>query len=87
MESSTITRSLLYTYNRRNKEYRSIAQEVEGIIPEAVSYNSQSDVKGVNYCNMVGLLINAIKEQQEIIESQGKTIENILSILSRNNIT
>ena len=63
-----------------------IAQEVEGIIPEVVSYNDKNDTKGVNYSNMVAVLINAIKEQQEIIESQGKTIENILSILSRNNI-
>jgi hypothetical protein len=63
-----------------------IAQEVEGIIPEVVSYNDKNDTKGVNYSNIVAVLINAIKEQQEIIDSQGKTIENILSILSRNNI-
>lgn len=63
-----------------------IAQEVEGIIPEVVSYNEESQLKGINYNNMVGLLINAIKEQQEIIENQGNQLKNIIDILNRNNI-
>lgn len=63
-----------------------IAQEVEGVIPEVVSYNKEKDLKGVNYNSLVGLLINAIKEQQEIIENQGNQIKNILDILNRNNI-
>lgn len=63
-----------------------IAQEVEGIIPEVVSYNETSQLKGINYNNMVGLLINAIKEQQEIIENQGNQLKNIIDILNRNNI-
>lgn len=63
-----------------------IAQEVEGIIPEVVSYNEMSQLKGINYNNMVGLLINAIKEQQEIIENQGNQLKNIIDILNRNNI-
>ena len=54
-----------------------IAQEVEGIIPEVVNYNERTDMKGVNYANLTALLINAIKEQQEIIEAQNDRISKI----------
>jgi len=45
-----------------------IAQEVNEILPEAVSYASDIDEYGVKYGNIVGLLIEAIKEQQSEIE-------------------
>jgi hypothetical protein len=45
-----------------------IAQEVENILPELVETNSNG-IKSVNYSNMVGLLIEAIKEQQIRIEN------------------
>jgi hypothetical protein len=46
-----------------------IAQEVEKIIPEVV-YGDE--IKSVAYANMVGLLIEAIKEQQKEIEELKK---------------
>jgi hypothetical protein len=55
-----------------------IAQEVEHIIPEIVSENDNG-VKGVCYNGLIGLLINAMKEQQE-------EINNLKDILRRNNI-
>jgi hypothetical protein len=48
-----------------------IAQEVEKIIPEVV-YGDE--IKSVAYGNLVGLLIEAIKEQQKEIEELKKTI-------------
>jgi hypothetical protein len=48
-----------------------IAQEVEKIIPEVVYGN---EIKSVAYGNLVGLLIEAIKEQQKEIEELKKTI-------------
>jgi len=63
-----------------------IAQETEYIIPEAVRYNEHTDTKGISYGNLTALLINAIKEQQEIIDKQEKQIENIMYILSRNSL-
>jgi hypothetical protein len=48
-----------------------IAQEVEKIIPEVV-YGDET--KSVAYGNLVGLLIEAIKEQQKEIEELKKTI-------------
>jgi hypothetical protein len=44
-----------------------IAQEVEQVLPEVVSTNKDGE-KSVNYGNIVGLLIEAIKEQQVQID-------------------
>jgi hypothetical protein len=43
-----------------------IAQEVEKVIPELVE--TDNGIKSVSYSNMIGLLIEAIKEQQNQIE-------------------
>jgi hypothetical protein len=43
-----------------------IAQEVEKVLPEVVSEDNEG-IKNVAYGNMVGLLIEAIKEQQKEI--------------------
>ena len=55
-----------------------IAQEVEKVLPELVK---DGEVKSVNYANMVAVLIEAIKEQQAIIEKQGQQIEKILRFI------
>ena len=43
-----------------------IAQEVEEVLPEVV-YTDSDGMKSVSYGSIIGLLIEAIKEQQEII--------------------
>ena len=48
-----------------------IAQEVEKIVPEVVYGN---EIKSVAYANLVGLLIEAIKEQQKEIEHLKKNL-------------
>lgn len=53
-----------------------IAQEVEKIIPEVVGENPDG-YKGVQYGNIVGLLIEAIKEQQEQIDTLKKEINEL----------
>ena len=46
-----------------------IAQEVQKVIPEAVTYNKDNNSYGVKYGNLVGLLINAVKElEQRVVE-------------------
>lgn len=45
-----------------------IAQEVEKVLPEVVKENEETGIKSVAYGNMVGLLIEAIKEQQTQID-------------------
>lgn len=57
-------------YNKINESKKSIgviAQEVEKIIPQVVS-DDEEGMKSVAYGNMVGLLIEAIKEQQQQID-------------------
>jgi hypothetical protein len=55
-----------------------IAQEVEAAgVTEVVKYDEENDVKSVAYGNMVGLLIEAIKEQQDQIEQLKTTIEDM----------
>ncbi len=53
-----------------------IAQEVEKIIPEVVGENPDG-YKGVQYGNIVGLLIEAIKEQQKQIEELKEKVNEI----------
>lgn len=66
------------TYTRKDLDTNDrhtgiIAQEVEKVLPEAVSTNEEG-IKSVAYGNMVGLLIEAIKEQQKQIDSLNKII-------------
>ena len=50
-----------------------IAQEVEKVLPELVE-TGDDGLKRVNYSNMIGLLIEAIKEQQVRIEELERKI-------------
>jgi hypothetical protein len=56
-------------YNRiddenKKKQTGVIAQEMEQVLPEVVNYASDVDEYSVAYGNIVGVLIEAIKEQQ-----------------------
>ncbi len=53
-----------------------IAQEVEEVLPEVVATRDDG-TKAVRYDKMVGLLIEAIKEQQSQIDSLKQTIEEL----------
>jgi putative lipoic acid-binding regulatory protein len=82
----TLTNSLNKVLQMRGVEYDRIdmdnkhqigviAQEVEEIIPELVS---ESDgIKNVSYGNITALLIEAIKEQQDQINTLKQEIENL----------
>ena len=52
-----------------------IAQEVESVLPEVVSETNGK--KSVAYGNMVGLLIEAVKEQQATIDALAKRVEEL----------
>jgi hypothetical protein len=53
-----------------------IAQEVEEVIPEVVN-TAPDGFKSVEYANLVAVLIEAVKEQQKIIEEQNSKIAAI----------
>ena len=64
------------TFNMIGEKIRStgiIAQDVEKVLPEAVA---NGEFKSVAYGSMVGLLIEAIKEQQTQIDDLKKEIQN-----------
>lgn len=70
-----------YTYNWKKAPNRSkdlqigvLAQEVQAIFPELTT-TKENGVIGVNYIGLVPVLIEATKEQQSIIESQKKELE------------
>lgn len=54
-----------------------IAQEVEQIFPELVFTNEVDGYKGVNYAEMSAVLVEAIKEQQTVIEKQQEEINSL----------
>lgn len=70
-----------YTFNKVNHEKRMtgvIAQEVLAVLPEAVNgegTGEDDDYYSVSYGNMVGLLIEAIKEQQTQIDDLKAQVE------------
>lgn len=51
-----------------------IAQEMNEILPEVVTYAADTDEYGVSYGNIVGVLIEAIKEQQKQIDDLKKRL-------------
>lgn len=66
-------------YNRVGEEDQKIgviAQEVEKILPEVVSEHDNG-IKSVSYGNMVGILIEAIKEQQNKIDDLVARIDEL----------
>jgi hypothetical protein len=54
-----------------------IAQEVEEFLPEAVTLNGNKDYKTIRYSEMIGLLIEGIKEQNTLIQNLQSEIESI----------
>jgi hypothetical protein len=70
------------SYNRTDIEDKStkigfIAQEVEKIVPEVVTYDKKQDRYGVSYGNITALLVEAIKEQQIKIDNLTIEVENL----------
>lgn len=56
-----------------------IAQELQQVVPEAV-YQEENDPEarlGVNYAELVPVLIQAIQEQQSLIDQQQKELKNL----------
>ena len=64
--------------NTSQKQIGLIAQEVENVIPEAVlTANDELGTKSISYGQINALLIEAIKEQQTIIDDLKSRIETL----------
>lgn len=69
-----------YTYTRTDTLQRQtgvIAQELEKVLPEAVQTNADGN-KSVAYGNVIGLLIECIKTQQNQIEDLQATLNSLI---------
>ena len=58
-----------------------IAQEINEVLPEVVTYADDIDEYGVSYGNITGLLIEAIKEQQSLIKGLRAEVNSLKSRL------
>ena len=55
-----------------------IAEEVGKVVPEVVTYEDNGvDAKSLDYAHLVALIIEAIKEQQRMINDQRRDLEDI----------
>ena len=63
------------------KTYGLVAQEALQVVPEIVTQHE--GYYGMNYSELPALLIEAIKEQQTIIERQGQELRNVTSQLKK----
>ncbi len=67
---------------QQDKSLGLIAQEVEKVIKNIVTYDENLDRYGVNYTALIPVLIKALQEQQEIIDKQNASIEGFETRLS-----
>ena len=59
-----------------------IAQEINEVLPEVVTYAADVDEYGVSYGNIAGVLIEAIKEQNELIKTLKSEIDELKAKLN-----
>ena len=54
-----------------------IAQEVNEIVPEVVTYDENNDEYSLEYSNLTALLIEAVKEQNQLINTMRQEINDL----------
>jgi hypothetical protein len=64
------------------RHYGVIAQEVEKVLPEVVNTGSDG-TKAVAYTELIPVLIEAVKEQQKLIEKQQAELKEIRALLGK----
>ena len=52
-----------------------IAEEVAQVLPELVEFDDDGQARGVHYAKLVAVLIEAIKDQQQVVKSKEETIQ------------
>ena len=74
-----------YHFNHIQRDMKSIgfiAQEVEKIIPEAVSYNEANDQYQLYYDSFTPVAIKAIQDLNEVVEEQSETIRDQKALIA-----
>jgi hypothetical protein len=67
----------------KTRQIGMIAQEVEPVVPEIVFTNPVDGLKGINYSQATALLVEAIKEQQQQIESYKSQLQILQEKIDR----
>lgn len=74
----------------KGEQFGFIAQELENVLPALVSNSTttqingvQTDLKGINYIQLIPVLTQAIQEQQTLIDAQQSQIDELKSMLSQ----
>lgn len=62
-----------------------IAQEMEKVFPEIINTNKEG-YKSIDYAKLTPVLVEAIKEQQKIIEQQQSSINSLQSSIKKMNV-
>jgi hypothetical protein len=78
-------RGVTFTWNDLEEDHEDynktqigvIAQETIKVVPEVVTYAEDVDEYSVSYGNLTALLIEAMKEQNEVINTMRKEIEEL----------
>jgi len=73
-------RGVTYTWNKDQggaNDFGFIAEEIHKVLPEIAKKNPQGEIDGVEYGKITPYLVEAMKEQQVIIESQNSEIEQL----------
>jgi hypothetical protein len=69
-----------WKWQPEDKEHRRhmgvIAQETAKVVPEVITYDDENDRYGVAYDKLVGVLIEATKDQQDLINKQEQKLDN-----------
>jgi hypothetical protein len=72
---------------RKEADLGLIAEEVEKVEPLLVTYNEKGEIQGVKYDQITLALINAVREQQLLIERQQKQIDALKRLICKKDPT
>lgn len=69
--------------NSGNNKIGLIAQEVKKLVPEVVTGDESKESLGMNYAELVPVLINAIKEMKSDLENTKKELEELKKVINK----
>lgn len=84
-DSLPMSSAMIEKFEKERKDnYGFIAQDVEKVLPSVVLYDDSTDMYSMNYMRITPVIVNAIKEQQEIIDNLMQEISELKSGGSEN---
>lgn len=80
-KSNPLAKSTSNSSIKDRYEYGFIAQEIEKVIPSIV-FTDGDGYKSVDYLGVVPILVEAVKEQKKLINTQSESIDDVLNELN-----